>query len=180
MSSAPSKGRNDLRRVVINDASCFIDLRKVDLLRTILQLPYSFAVVLPVVENELLEIGKAEWRQLETAGLTIVDLDSERVTRAFELRKTYPVLSAEDCFSLSLAERTENCVLLTGDKGLRKTALTFEIDAHGILWVIDELVRFQVTPPKILLGCLEKWSADPLVWLPEDEIAARIRLLTKG
>jgi predicted nucleic acid-binding protein len=180
MSSAPSKGRNDPRRVVINDASCLIDLRKVTLIEAMLQLPYSFVVTLPVVENELLEFEEAEWRRLETAGLAVIDLDSERVTRAFELRRLYPGLSAEDCFSLSLAERTQDCILLTGDAALRRAAAKSQVDVHGVLWVIDELIKLQVTPAKTLVGCLEKWDADTLVRLPAAEIAARIRLLTKG
>src|ERR1700730_14247097 len=102
MSSAPSKGRNDPHRVVINDASCIIDLRKVALIETMLRLPYTFVVTLPVAENELLDLNRTEWRRLEAAGLMVVDLDSERVTRAFELRTIFPALSAEDCFSLSL------------------------------------------------------------------------------
>jgi rRNA-processing protein FCF1 len=179
MSSAPSKGRNDLHRVVINDASCIIDLHKVALIETMLRLPYAFVVALPVAENELLDLDRAEWRRLEDAGLMVVDLDSERVTRAFELRTIFPALSAEDCFSLSLAERTNECILLTGDASLRQAAGKCKIEVHGVIWVIDELHRLQVAPAKTLVSCLESWRDDRLVRLPSALIAARIRLLTK-
>jgi hypothetical protein len=179
MSNAPSRGRNDPRRVVINDASCLIDLRKVALVEATLQLPYSFVVTLPVATNELLDFSRADWNRLEAAGLMIIDLDAEHVTRAFELKAAYPALSAEDCFSLSLAETTENCILLTGDAGLRKAAMERDIEAHGALWVIDELHRLEITSARILIDCLVSWRNDPLVRLPHSLIAARIRMFSR-
>jgi len=179
MSNAPSRGRNDPRRVVINDASCLIDLRKVTLIEAMLQLPYSFVVTLPVAENELLEFSEDDWIRFETAGLMIIDLDAERVTRAFELRAAYPVLSAEDCFSLSLAEATESCILLTGDAGLRKAAESQKIETHGALWVIDELHRLQITSARVLIECLTTWRNDPLVRLPRSLVATRIRAFSR-
>lgn len=180
MSSAPSRGRNDPRRVVINDASCLIDLRKVTLIEAMLQLPYSFVVTLPVAESELLDFTRGDWSRLEAAGLLTIDLDAERVTRAFELRAAHPALSAEDCFSLSLAEATEACILLTGDASLRRAAEEKDIETHGALWVIEELHRLQVTPAKTLIDCLLSWRDDPLVRLPAALIAARIRALSRS
>jgi hypothetical protein len=72
MSSVPSRGRNDPRRVVINDASCLIDLRKVTLIEAMLQLPYSFVVTLPVAANELLDFSEDDWIRFEIAGLVTV------------------------------------------------------------------------------------------------------------
>lgn len=118
-------------------------------------------------------------KSVEAAGLMVVDLDLERVTRAFELRTIFPALSAEDCFSLSLAEKTNECILLTGDAGLRKAAGGCKIEVHGLIWVIDELQRLQIAPAKTLVSCLESWRDDRLVRLPPALIAARIRLLAK-
>lgn len=179
MSSAPSKGRSDPQRVVINDASCLIDLRKVSLVEAMLRLPYSFVVALPVAGNELLDFSDGEWKGLQAAGLTVIDLDAERVTRAFELKAIFPALSGEDCLSLSLAERTNGCILLTGDASLRKAANARKIECHGVIWVIDELHRVQLTTAEILVTCLEQWRDDPLVRLPPTLLAARIRALTK-
>jgi hypothetical protein len=180
MSNAPSKGRNDPRRVVINDASCLIDLHKVTLIEAMLRLPYSFVVTLPIAENELIDFNRDDWTRLQSGGLMVVDLDAVRVTRAFELRVAFPSLSAEDCFSLSLAECTDQCILLTGDANLRKAAESFKIETRDVLWVVDELHRLQITPAKALAACLERWRDDPLVRLPAHLVAARLRLLGKA
>jgi hypothetical protein len=111
--------------------------------------------------------------------LMVVDLDAERVARAFELRTIHPALSAEDCFSLSLAEHTEECILLTGNAGLRKAAGGGKIECHGVIWVIDELHRVRLTSAKTLVTCLEVWRDDPLVRFPAALVAARLRVLTE-
>jgi predicted nucleic acid-binding protein len=179
MSSKPSKGQDKTLRVVINDASCLIDLRKVKLCLTMLRLPYRFVVPLPVKENELLDFTALEWKELQAAGLEVVDLDSAQVGRSFEFRTAFGTLSAEDCFSLSLAESLEHSMLLTSDASLRKVAVSLKVNVHGVLWVIDELHRLQLAPPQQLAKCLTTWRDDPLVWLPAALIAARLRMLGK-
>jgi predicted nucleic acid-binding protein len=144
-----------------------------------LRLPYRFVVPLPIKENELLDFAPPEWEELQAAGLEIVDLDPAQVERSFELRTTFGTLSAEDCFSLSLAESLQHSMLLTSDASLRKVADSLEVNVHGVLWVIDELHRLRLTPPEQLAKCLTTWRDDPLVWLPAALIAARLRLLGK-
>jgi hypothetical protein len=179
MSSTPSKGRDETVRVVINDASCLIDLRKVSLVEPTLRLPYHFAVALPVQTNELLDFSEDDWGRLQAAGLEIIDLGPDQVTRAMELRSAYSKLSAEDCFSLTLAESIEESILLTGDSSLNKVAQEFGIEVHGVLWVVDELHRHGVLAPKALCTCLETWRDDLLVRLPGDLIAERLHALSK-
>lgn len=60
MSSARSKVSSEPRRIVINDASCLIDLNKVGLVEVMLQLPYRFVVALPVAHNELLDFTEKD------------------------------------------------------------------------------------------------------------------------
>ncbi len=45
-----------MTRVVVNDASCLIDLRKGRLLPMLCRLPYRFVVPLPIRESELLTL----------------------------------------------------------------------------------------------------------------------------
>jgi len=178
MLSRPSKAPTKPPRVVVNDASCLIDLRKVGLVRAMLRLPYHFTVALPIRENELLDFEPDEWRQLEDAGLEVVDLTSEQVGRAFEHRARYATLSAEDCFSLTLAEDPAGPILLTGDAALRRVAEGLSVEVHGVLWVVDELHRLSVKAPAELCRCLETWRDDPLVRLPKVGLATRIRTLS--
>ena len=51
--------------VVVNDASCLIDLRKGQLLHVLSRLPYRFIVPLPIRESELLDFTPQEWAILD-------------------------------------------------------------------------------------------------------------------
>ncbi len=51
--------------VVVNDASCLIDLHKGGLLTVLPKLPYRFVVPLPVRESEILDFSDNQWQQLD-------------------------------------------------------------------------------------------------------------------
>lgn len=178
MSKPPSVARNNALRIVINDASCLIDLHKGGILRAMLRLPYQFQVALPVRVNELLTIPSDDWAFLAAGGLATVDLPGEAVAEVEVLRANHGALSAEDCFSLVLARRTQGSLLLTGDGALRQIAQGYRIPVHGVLWVVDELAKLGLADAVMLRACLELWRDDPLVWLPASEVAARIRRLS--
>ncbi|SNY60164.1 hypothetical protein SAMN06297129_3913 [Pseudooceanicola antarcticus] len=72
--------------IVVNDASCLIDLKKGELLHVLLRLPYRFIVPLPIREEELLDFTAQEWRMLEDGGLATYDLPGEEVARVFALK----------------------------------------------------------------------------------------------
>ena len=63
-----------MRPVVVNDASCLIDLCKGDLLSVLGNLPYRLVVPLPVREFEILDFTDAHWHALDAAGLVTYDL----------------------------------------------------------------------------------------------------------
>lgn len=125
--------------VVVNDASCLIDLKKGELLHVLLRLPYRFIVPLPIREEELLDFTAQEWRMLEDGGLATYDLPGEEVARVFALKREHSRLSANDCFALVMTTCQENGILLTGDNLLRKVASARAVRVHGVLWIIDEL-----------------------------------------
>jgi predicted nucleic acid-binding protein len=179
MSSARSKASSEPRRIVINDASCLIDLNKVGLVEVMLQLPYRFVVALPVAHNELLDFTDKDWKRLKGAGLEQIDLDPGQVGRAIAIQSVNARLSAEDCFSLVLAEDIKESILLTGDGRMRNVAVNNGCEVRGVLWVTDEVHgRGLVTVPR-LVQCLTAWRHDPLVRLPQVLLNARLRNLTK-
>lgn len=53
--------------VIVNDASCLIDLHKVRLLPVMLKLPYRFVVPLPIRLAEALDLTERDWRPLDDA-----------------------------------------------------------------------------------------------------------------
>jgi predicted nucleic acid-binding protein len=165
--------------IIVNDSSCLIDLRKCGLLTTALLLPFGFVVALPLITAELHGFNESDWDDLRTRGLQVVDLSPVQVARAFEVKALFPGLSAYDCFSLALAESTDNAMLLTGDRQLRARAAALGVEVHGVLWVSDEIEKTAAMPLADLAGALARLEADPLVFLPPDEVRNRIERLQK-
>ena len=165
--------------VVVNDASCLIDLRKGQLLHVVLKLPYRFIIPLPVRHSELLEFTAQEWRVLEDGGMDTYDLPPEQVAEAFGVKGTYPRLSANDCFCLVATRQHHESILLTGDSLLRRVAGQQGLRVHGVLWVIDELIAANACGAELLTEALEAWKADRTVFLPPAEIDQRLRMLRR-
>lgn len=163
--------------VIVNDASCLIDLRKSQLLHVLLRLPYRFIVPLPIREEELLNFTPQEWRMLEDGGFTTYDLLGDEVAQAFALKRGHGGLSANDCFALVTATCQENGILLTGDRQLRKVATAHNVRVHGVLWIIDELRAVGACEAKLLISALESWRDDRTVFLPDAEIENRLHRL---
>lgn len=164
-------------RVIVNDASCLIDLRKGQLLHVLVRLPWRLIVPYPVRHSELLDFTPQEWRLLDDGGLETLDLPPDAVAAAFAVRQDHPRLSANDCFCLIAAERYEEGILLTGDGTLRRTAVQKGVRVHGVLWIIDQLHELTLCSTELLIDALEAWAADPTVFLPADEIEARMACL---
>jgi predicted nucleic acid-binding protein len=164
------------RIVVVNDASCLIDLRKAGLLHLVVQLPYRLIIPLPVRASELLQFSVAEWAILD-AGVDVHDLPPEQVAEAMRLRQSHAGLSANDCFCLVTTRHHEPAILLTGDRQLRTVATADGRRVHGVLWVIDELQRCALCDDALLLEALGIWQADLTVRLPAAEVVERIRRL---
>ena len=163
--------------VVVNDASCLIDLRKGQLLHVVLRLPYRFIVPLPIREEELLDFTPQEWRMLEDGGMTTYDLPGEEVAQVFALKREHSRLSANDCFALITTTYQEDGILLTGDGLLRRVAAARDVRVHGVLWIIDELHAADICEAELLIGALERWRDDGAVFLPDAEIDRRLRRL---
>ena len=119
-----------MTRVVVNDASCLIDLRKGGLLAALSTLPYQLVVPLPVRLSEVLDFSDEQWRDLDAHGLITHDLTPNEVSQAFALKARRRALSANDCFCIVTA-LTHRGVLLTGDALLRKVATVSGLRVHG-------------------------------------------------
>ncbi len=163
--------------VIVDDASCLIDLKKGQLLHVLLRLPYRFIVPLPVRKEELLDFTAQEWRMREDSGLVTYDLPGEEVTQVVALRQAYRGLSANDCFALVTAKCHQSGILLTGDGLLRKVAAANAVRVHGVLWIIDELHASGACEVDLLITALEIWRTDNAVFLPMTEIDKRLRRL---
>jgi len=165
--------------VIVNDASCLIDLRKGRLLHAMLSLPYEIVVPFPVRTSELLDFTAQEWRILDDGGMVTFDLPPDAVGDALQIKSGRSRLSANDCFFLVTTMRHDEAVLLTGDQLLRRTAGEFGVEVHGVLWLLDELRNAGNSPLDLLITALQTWRDDPAMFLPNDEIESRLRALRR-
>ena len=161
--------------VVVNDASCLIDLRKGGLLPVLRELPYALVVPLPVRKSEILDFSNRDWRILHDAGMITHDLTPEEIGQAFDVAERHPALSANDCFCLVTA-LVHSGILLTGDAQLRRAATGHSLDVHGVLWIVDQLDA-AACPASLLIDALLAWQRDSTVFLPAPEISWRLTSL---
>ena len=166
-----------MTHVIVNDASCLIDLHKARLLHALRELPHRLVVPLPIRASEVLTLSAADWALMDARGLTTFDLPGEDVVQAMGYRMRNPGLSANDSLCLATAQRFEDAVLLTGDRLLRNVAKRLEIDVHGVLWLHDLLVAADAAPVLQLRAALEIWRDDAAVFLPRAELERRLRRL---
>ncbi len=159
-------------RIIVSDTSCLIDLRKASLLEAFINLPHEIIIPDTLFEDELLSFSKAEKSCLLENGLNVTTLPSDGVLRAQEIASKFSTLSIHDCFAFSLAERNPDCILLTGDRSLRKIATNHEIDVHGVLWAIGEIKNSETATIPELIAALELFEKDECVYLPIREVRA--------
>ena len=159
--------------VVVNDASCLIDLRKGGLLGVLCSLPYRFIVPFPIRTSELLDFTERDWELLDETGMDTYDLTPEEVGEAFALKRRHPPLSANDCFCLVTA-RVHAGILLTGDSYLRRVAKGRDLPVHGVLWIVDRLSELAQCDNTLLINALSTWREDATVFLPREELLKRI------
>lgn len=99
-----------------------------------------------------------------------MDLDEEAMTYAFRHKEETPALSAYDCLTLALAQTIENAILMTGDSSLRRESEQLKIETRGVIWLLDQLLKFDCCSKQEAINALMVWLADPLVFLPEAEL----------
>jgi predicted nucleic acid-binding protein len=162
------------KRIVINDTSCLVDLRKGGLIEPMLALPFRFVVTYNVRVSELLEFGEAEWRRLEALGMETIDPPSDQVAAAGAVMAENRKLSFEDSLNFVVARANQLSILLTGDRALRTVAERSGIDVHGILWIVEQLLEHRLADRSDLVDALQRWRADPTVFVPAQLIEAMI------
>ncbi len=145
------------------------------MLDSFLRLPYEFLIPNTLFEEELLKFTAAQKKSLIRGGMKVVDLPGEQVLRAQAIVRQVPELSMHDGFAFALAESHPECILLTGEKALRKLAKKHEMEVHGVLWVLDELHGNRLSPSAAILKVLRAFHDDATVRLPRRELAAYVK-----
>jgi len=124
--------------LIISDASVLIDIEHGNLTSAMFGLPWQFAVPDILFAEELAE----QHGRLLQLGLISKTMDGNQVNEAYKLRQEYVQTSVNDLLALILAKH-ENCQLLTGDKALRKVAAKLNVEVHGTIWLVNQMVQQQ-------------------------------------
>jgi len=139
-----------------------------------LRLPHTFVIPDTLFEAELRSLAEPEKLALRKSGLGIRQLDKPMIERGMRYSNRLRGLHLNDCLALVLAEETKGCLLLTGDRRLRRIAEGKGIEVHGALWALDEMLAHGVASPEKIRDALRMFLEDKTVFLPEDELLARI------
>lgn len=103
--------------------------------------PYEFNVPLPVRASEILDFTPQEWACLDGSGMATYDPPPAQVGQAFDIKKRHERRLPNGCFCLATAQLHSDAILLTGARLHRRVAEDNGINAHGVLWVVDQLLR---------------------------------------
>ena len=163
--------------VIINDASCLIDLRKGRLLHVLCELPVDVVVPFPIRESELLDFTPQEWAMLDGDGLVTYDVPPDEVGDAFAIKREHGRLSANDCFCIVTTNHFDDAILLTGDRLLTRVARERALQVHGILWVTEQLRVLDLCEHDLLRTALMIWRNDKSVLAPNRLIDAQLQTL---
>ena len=141
----------DSPSLCVVDANILIDLHIGGLLRESLRLP--FRLVAPDVV--IAELHEPDGNVLAAHGLESKELSGAQVLEVASLLGRHRSVSTNDLFALVLA-RTLGATLLTGDRHLAQVASLERVPVHGILWLLDEMVRLAVVTPFRAAQALEQ------------------------
>lgn len=152
------------------DTNILIDLHRGGVLREFFQLPCTIFAP-DVIVAELLD---PSGEMLLVLGLQSMDFSGTEIMRVIGLSRNHPEVSTNDLFAVLLAE-TKGALLLTGDKHLRRIAeQEHNLQVHGTLWVLDQLVKRKLLSPREASGALRKMIQSGSR-LPRAECERRLR-----
>jgi hypothetical protein len=162
-------------RVLVSDTSVLVDLERGGFLPATFQLPFELVVPDLLYHRELRE---HDGPMLIKLGLKVEELDDVGVTLAFQYRADHAGLSLPDTFAFVLA-KTRGHLLLTGDGELRGLAAMEQIECHGVLWLLDQIVQYSTATFNDLHQGLTAIANHPRCRLPRREISARLQIYEK-
>lgn len=160
--------------IIVNDTNIFIDLQSVGLLGAMCELPFEIHTLDLVVAELTDPTQRADVDEyISRHKIKVHSLSSsELVAVAVEQSSVPGNLSFQDVAVCRYA-RSGAYKLLTGDRQLRNYAEKQNMEVHGIIYLIDEMVADAIITPKEGAAKLRELLAVN-VRLPKSEIASRI------
>jgi hypothetical protein len=162
-----------LKSALVTDTNIWIDLENGGILGEVFRLPYLFLIP----DFAIPELVHPGWETLERLGLEAHELIAEQVIELAQLRRSYKNLSIIDLAAFLLT-KTLGATLLTGDRRLIELANSYGLSAHGVLWLLDELIYFQALTPEQAATALVQ-MLDLGARLPADDCNHRLARWSK-
>jgi len=136
--------------IVITDACFLIDLIDIDLFEEFLGLGYQVHITSSVFsELEGDEYIKPVSKCIKQKKMFLYNLTAADQTALEKLmRKHSSRLSEPDCSCLYLAKEIK-ATILTCEKLLTKLAIKLNLDVHGFLWILDQLLDNSIITKRI-------------------------------
>ena len=141
-------------KVAVTDANIFIDLIFLDLIDHLFELDLELYTTHEVIEelNESQQKIGRHYQSSKRLGVLVI----EEIELISQLPKHIPInkLSFADLTVFHFAMKM-NTGVLTGDSLLRKISEKRGLDVHGIIWVFDKMVEFELISAIKAAGKLE-------------------------
>ena len=132
-------------RIAVKDSSILIDLAEADLLG----LWFQLKIETHATDFVLHEVSRGQqWAQISPfvdAGLIQHHATPSAEMSAVVAFSQENGISVSDASGVLPAQRLQ-AILLTGDRRMRRTAESAQIEARGLLWIFDLLVERAVLP----------------------------------
>jgi len=164
----------DSPSLLVLDTSLLIDFHAGGSLAELFRLPYGFVAPDVIIE----ELHEPAAHTIVALGLQRRELQGEQVTEVALLRSRYRKPSVNDLFALVLARHLRP-TLLTSDRHLREAAVREQVDIHGTLWALDEMIRHEIVPAALASDALQRMLQSGSR-LPIDEAQRRIKRWSGG
>ncbi len=161
--------------IVITDACFLIDLIDIDLFGEFLGLGYQVHITSSVfAELEGNKYLKPVSKCIKQKKMLLYNLTATDQTALEKLMRIHSTKLSEPVCSCYYIEKEKNAIILTCEKLLTKVAKNLNLDVHGSLWILDQLLAASMITKKIACSRLKDlMSINPR--LPLKECQERIK-----
>jgi len=125
--------------LIISDTSVLIDVECSGLTKAMFSLPWQFGVPDILFVKEL----STKHAHLLDFGLISITMNGNQISEVYNLRQKYIKTSVNDLLALILAKHAD-CPLLTGDKALKGVAEQLNVQVHGTIWLVQQMIQHNI------------------------------------
>lgn len=160
---------------ISSDTNIWIDFLQIGRLQLPFQLSHVYCMSADTMHEELTSPCELESSLCEL-GLQLLEINQTELEMVMDFGALYPKLSTYDRIALAIA-KCRGYILLTGDKPLRTAAIAQQVEVHGTLWVVDELLHANCITQREYIAVLQSFLDDTSgkIRLPMAEIRRRIQ-----